>query len=163
MCRLQDGCSKAFCSLGTLHPGVQAHLNVGCPCSINFLERHMTSCWLLHCLASTLRVIRRWRRWCQWGAGPSHPQATTSDVDAATAPVDIEQPPVFILGSNGFDEAAASSSGSHSALDNTQPAVGLGTTPVNFPGMHYTRSTASRLSAVVCPTHDSLHASNNFA
>ena len=111
----------------------------------------------------TLCDVDRWRQRWQWGAGPSHPQATTNDVDAATAPVDIEQPAVFTQGSDGPDEAGASSSGGHSALDTTQPAVGLGTTPVNFPGMHYTRSTASRLSAVVCPTHDSLHASNNFA
>ncbi len=106
--------------------------------------------------------VDRWRRRWQWGAGPSHPQATTNDADAATAPVDIEQPAVLGQGSNGFDEAGASSSGSHSALDSTQQAVGLGTTPVNFPGMHYTRSTASRLSAVVRPPHDSLHASNDF-
>ena len=111
----------------------------------------------------TLCDVNRWRRRWQWGAGPSHPQATTNDADAATAPVDIEQPAVLSQGSNGFDEAGASSSGSHSALDSTQPEVGLGTTPVNFPGMHYSRSTASRLSVVVCPTHDSLHASNNFA
>lgn len=92
--------------------------------------------------------IRRWRRRWQWGAGPSHPQATTNGADAATAPVDIEQPAVLSQGSSGLDEAGASSSGTHSALDSTQPAVGLGTTPVNFPGMHYTRSAASRLSAV---------------
>ena len=107
--------------------------------------------------------LDRWRRRWQWGAGPSHPQATTNDADAASAPVDIEQPAVLSQGNNGFDEAGASSSGSHSALDSTQTAVCLGTTPVNFPGMHCTRSTASRLSAVVCPTHDSLHACKDFA
>lgn len=107
--------------------------------------------------------LDRWRRRWQWGAGPSHPQATTNDADAASAPVDIEQPAVLSQGNNGFDEAGASSSGSHSALDSTQTAVGLGTTPVNFPGMHYTRSAASRLSAVVCLTYASLRSSRNVA
>lgn len=91
----------------------------------------------------------RWRRRWQWGAGPSHPHATTSDSDA-TAPVDIEQPAVLSQGITDHDGAGASSSNSHSVLDTTQNVVGLGTTPVNFPGMHYSRSTASRLSAVVC-------------
>lgn len=90
--------------------------------------------------------IRRWRRRWQWGAGPSHPQATASEADAATAPVDIEQPAVQHQASH--DEAGASSSSSHSILHTSQHAEGLGTTPHNFPGMHYSRTGTSRLSTM---------------
>ncbi len=60
--RLQDVCSKAFRPSGNSYHGAQVHLDVGC--IINFLEWHMTSCQLLHCLAYTLRVI-----WTDGGGG----------------------------------------------------------------------------------------------
>lgn len=89
--------------------------------------------------------INRWRRRWQWGPGPSHPQATTSALDTATAPVDIEQPAAQSQQGTQVD-AGASSSSSQSGL--AAPAVALGTTHFNFPGMHYSRSAASALSTV---------------
>lgn len=91
----------------------------------------------------------RWRRRWQWGPGPSHPQATTSTLDTATAPVDIEQPAIHSQGATQND-AGASSSSSHGVLAGNAPAAALGSTHFNFPGMHYSRSSASRLSAAVC-------------
>lgn len=90
--------------------------------------------------------VRRWRRRWQWGPGPSHPQATNSALDTATAPVDIEQPAAQSQQGTQVD-AGASSSSSQSGL--AAPAVALGTTHFNFPGMHYSRSAASALSTVV--------------
>ncbi|KAL3140089.1 hypothetical protein ABBQ38_004369 [Trebouxia sp. C0009 RCD-2024] len=90
--------------------------------------------------------INRWRRRWQWGPGPGHPQATTSALDTATAPVDIEQPAPQTQQGSQID-AGASSSSSHSGL--AAPAVALGTTHFNFPGMHYSRAAANALSTVV--------------
>lgn len=90
----------------------------------------------------------RWRRRWQWGPGPSHPQATTSATDTATAPVDIEQPAVQSQEAS-HNDAGASSSSSHGGLAGNTPAVALGSTHFNFPGMHYSRAASSRLSAVV--------------
>lgn len=98
----------------------------------------------------------RWRRRWQWGPGPSHPQATTSALDTATAPVDIEQPAVHSHEAVQND-AGASSSSSHGGRAGNLPAAALGSTHFNFPGMHYSRSSASRLSAMVCNRCSNLH------
>lgn len=82
----------------------------------------------------------RWRRRWQWGLGSSR---THDAADLSTAPVDIEQPAV------ANNDAGASSSASHSALQGIGPgSAELSSTPVNFPGMHYSRAAAGEASDV---------------
>ena len=86
----------------------------------------------------------RWRRRWQWGAGTSR---THDSADMSTAPVDIEQPAA------ASHEAGASSSGSHTVLDRTAAgSAEQSSTPMNFPGMHYSRFAPSGEASDVSKT-----------
>ena len=151
-----DACVQACCNrvfLHAYHWGMtQFHSNLSCFA----FEHHLAVAFSnLLSMPSTqqsgflqldlLSCACRWRRRWQWGPGPSHPQATTGPAESTTAPVDIEQPAIQTQQTPQHGLGASSSSSQFLAAN--EPAAG--TTPVNFPGMHYSRSGPSRLSAAV--------------
>lgn len=86
-------------------------------------------------------VACRWRRRWQWGAGSSR---THDAAELASAPVDIEQP------ATADQYREPSSSTSQNVLERaTSGAAESSSTPVNFPGMHYSRFAASAAASDV--------------